>query len=82
MTRLPDGVARPAQRRIATSIYGDLVLVLNERNVTIKPKGARTNGIVTVTWGAIYERALLSEIEAARSAARRAKKKSARRRKP
>lgn len=68
MTRLPDGVSRSAMRRVATSARGDLTVVLDERMVTIKPKHARSNGIVTVTWGAIYERALMAELAAVRRA--------------
>ena len=72
MTRLPDGVARPALRRVATSSHGDLVVILDERIVTLKPKRARANGIVTVTWGAVYQRAIEADIIAQRKARRRA----------
>lgn len=73
MTRLPDGVARPGQKRVATSTHGDLVLVLTDRTVTIKPKGSRTNGIVVLSWGAVYQRAVAAEVEQRRRATRRAK---------
>lgn len=64
MTRLPDGVERAGQKRMATSMRGDLVLVLTERTVTMKPKGSRKNGIVVLTWGSIYQRAVEAELAA------------------
>ena len=78
MTRLPDGVTRPGQKRLATSMHGDLVLVLTDRTVTMKPKGSRVNGIVVLTWGAVYQRAVEAEI-AAKARAKRAARRQGRR---
>lgn len=74
MTRLPDGVGRPALRRVAKSMHGDLTVILDERTITLKPKGNRLYGIVSVTWGAVYQRACLAEI-AATKRARKARKR-------
>lgn len=65
---------RPALRRVAKSARGDLTVVLDERTITIKPKHARSNGIVTVTWGGVYERAILAEL-AAQKRARKTRKR-------
>lgn len=56
MTRLPDGVLKPAQRRL---VDGDLVLSLNYRTVTIRPKRARDpRAAITLSWSVIYTRAI------------------------
>lgn len=75
MTRLPDGVRSSGQRRMVTSRRGDLVIVLTDTHVTMKPKGARTNGVVSVSWGAIYERAIVAELAEQRRAAKKARKR-------
>ena len=75
MTRLPDGVSRPGQRRVVSSSHGDLVVVLTDRTITVKPKGARTNGVVNVSWGAVYQRAIMDEINAVKRAKRNARRK-------
>jgi len=69
MTRLPaDGGKRQPLRRIVNGgEHGDLVLDLTDRTVTLRPKGARRVEVVaTVTWSALYQRAILASIEMSR----------------
>lgn len=74
MTRLPkDGGAAPLRRIASGGDHGELVLELTERTVTLRPKGARRAEVVaSITWGAIYQRAMLVAIEARRRTRRRA----------
>jgi hypothetical protein len=47
--------------RIVTSEEGDFVAVFTDRSLTLRPKRSRRAGAtITVTWGAIYLRALLA----------------------
>jgi hypothetical protein len=72
MTRLPsDGGARPPLRRLALGGDDGLVLELDERGVTIRPKRSRAAAArVRIAWGAIYVHAILAR-EADRPRARR-----------
>lgn len=64
MTRLPDGVLKPAKIRLAIGDDAELVLELTERTVTLRPKRARDpSAAVTLRWGSIYTRGLMAAAE-------------------
>lgn len=65
MTRLPDGVLRPGVRRVVTTRHGDLVVLLTDRTVQLRAKRSRSSGVLTLSWGQIYERGLIAETAAA-----------------
>lgn len=66
MTQLPsDGGKRPPiVRTVGDGEGGELVLELTYRTVTLRPKRARDpDAKASLTWGAIYRRALMAAAE-------------------
>lgn len=73
MTRASD--LKPV-RRVMSSMSGEFVVELRERIIIIRPKGTRKQGKaeVGVTVGAIYQRALMAQIDSEKRAKRAARK--------
>jgi hypothetical protein len=69
MIRLPadGGTQKPLRRLVLGGEHGELVAELTERTVTLRPRGARRVEVVAeITWGALYQRAILANIETIR----------------